>query len=1073
MLSRRTLTSGVLVALLLFAPLLSGNGLVSADSHWTGEDQGLTSDLQAQDIFAYFDPQYEHTVIMWRNVNTMQAFEMQDLQSAEYLLYRHTSPMNTSVVENESLVPFATVAACSSPDVFDCPNYQHYYIHYLPPSVNGSFYYGIATSCGVCNQGNWSNTTLIQHFQKGASNVFDPLTESTHAITAPFMLSGSYDVTRGVTSLTWVNLNTIIHGSIPPNSHQIKLYKHDQPASRSSWPMMQKELIAVIPEGNTFYEHQIDDGTDTDTFYSVTYLMNYGYEDLRFVESNKLEVPVHEDNVAPGSVLAVTAVFTPNEDEGTGVTSIFWDDIVGETAESYHIWRSGEAITNTSDTDVIQIGVVAEGEERYDFEVDRGAIGRSFYAVTVADGLGNRNSSVSEFARTGEIFEDTFNPWIAEPTAVQSTFLGDSQTKITWADQMGVEGEVYHVWFSEGVQLTGSSNVSQDATLIASVPDGVQEAYATVPTNVDRMSYYCVTTEARYHLNTTYEDFRFQQNCASPVNEDTLPPAATLLSTPSLHVQGETKFILFQWLNNINEEGESFTLYRHTGDPWAGTNSTSGQVSLSSGWEVALGPLLAPDNAVVTMMRQVSLQPDTDVEVWYALTVTDEWGNENGAVTSPGNAYLVHEDTTAPTATVFVEGDGEDGGTVVVQSLNEGEYELMFVVDEDLSEYPIINVTTANIAYDPETGNVVSGHAFTDQRSTVRAEPVPGKEKTYRLRMTVPSGLNTTSLRVEYTLFDIVQNDATYMFENWTIDSFEPQITLYAPSSSSTYLYGEYVRIHGAVVDDIGIREVKLMFEKGLDQFPTTKTEWFTVTDLTTIDGDGRTLVFEWNDPAASWPVKGEQRVIVQATDLAGNIEVVEVIFTVDLCQRTVSGLTICATEIDELKPIDTDDDGIPDSIDDCPISAAGTVVGADGCDLPGPFSGTYLLVYGIGGLNILLLFIALVAAILAGRDPAKRAAGDEEDMTEEDDWMMEFMGSVSASDAADDIRDDLDAPTEKPKEEEESDDEEEEEEDIFQERVGRSPKRRRKKKDDDDDDDDSRGGRKEARRRGVKRRGE
>ena len=1059
----------MLLALLLLAPLGAGISSVAADAHWDGEDQGLSADLQAQDILVYFDNLAENTIIQWRNVATTQAFEMQDLQSAEYLLYRHDGPINSSVVENLSLNPIATIAACPSADVFDCPNYGHSYTYALPPSVNGSFYYAIATKCTVCSQGNWSNTSLIQHFETGASNIFDPVPEQTHAITAPFLMSGSYDVSRGITTLTWINLNTILPGSLATNSHQIKIYKHEEAANRLLWPVMQKELIGLMPEGNTYFEYAVEEGTDTDTYYSVTYELNNGYEDIRFIESNKLETPVHEDNVPPAPLLVqVTALFNPDEQEGKGTTSIFWKDVEGEAEEVYYIWRSGAPINNTSQSDVILVGTASEDSERFDYEVERGTIGISYYAVTTADALGNRDANVTAIARTGGINENTFDPWIAEPTNVQATYIGNGQTKITWTDQIGVEGEVYHVWFSEGVQLTGSSNVSRDATLVAAIPDGVQEAYAIVPINQDRMSYYCVTTEARYsQLNTTYEDFRFQQNCAAPVNEDTLPPGATLLSTPSLHVQGDEKFVLFQWLNNINEDGESFTLYRHTGYPWDDENATSGIISAENGWVVSVGPLLAPDNAEVTILKQVDLQPNTDALVWYALTVTDEWGNENTAATAPGNAYEVHEDTTAPTARVFVEGEDEDGDTITVQSLNEGEYELIFVIDEDLSEHPIINVTTSDIEYDPETGDVTVGHAFTDQRSTVRADPVSGKEKTYRLRMTVPEGLATTSLKVEYTLFDIVHNDATYMFENWTIDSFEPLITLYSPSSKSTYLYGEYVRIHGAVTDDIGISHVKLKFEKGLDDFPTTKTEWFNVTDLTTMDSDGKTMVFEWSDPAASWHVKGNQSVTIEATDLAGNSHTIEIIFIVDLCQRTTSGMTICATEVEDLKPTDSDDDGIQDSLDSCPLSPPGTETGADGCLKPGAFSGTYLLVYGVGAMNLLLLLIAIIAALLAGRDPAKRhRAGDEDEMTEEDDWMMEFMGG----DSGDDVRSDLDTSKPDEKEEPEEEEEEEEEDDIFGENIGRQPTRRQKKRGGDDDSgSDSQS---KVQRRSVKRRG-
>ena len=46
------------------------------------------------------------------------------------------------------------------------------------------------------------------------------------------------------------------------------------------------------------------------------------------------------------------------------------------------------------------------------------------------------------------MFEDAFTNWIAEPDDVVATFIGDSTTRITWNDQLGVEGERYHIYWS-------------------------------------------------------------------------------------------------------------------------------------------------------------------------------------------------------------------------------------------------------------------------------------------------------------------------------------------------------------------------------------------------------------------------------------------------------------------------------------------------------------------------------------------------------------------------------------------------------------------------------------------------
>ena len=57
---------------------------------------------------------------------------------------------------------------------------------------------------------------------------------------------------------------------------------------------------------------------------------------------------------------------------------------------------------------------------------------------------------------------------------------------------------------------------------------------------------------------------------------------------------------------------------------------------------------------------------------------------------------------------------------------------------------------------------------------------------------------------------------------------------------------------------------------------------------------------------------------MVEAGDANGNVRQISIIFTVDLCQRTVSGFTVCATSVDDLTPPDVDNDGVRDDMDMC-----------------------------------------------------------------------------------------------------------------------------------------------------------
>ena len=339
--------------------------------------------------------------------------------------------------------------------------------------------------------------------------------------------------------------------------------------------------------------------------------------------------------------------------------------------------------------------------------------------------------------------------------------------------------------------------------------------------------------------------------------------------------------------------------------------------------------------------------------------------------------------------------------------------------------------------------------------------------------MTLPPGLENAELYVEYTLVDQAGNTETSTVVGWPIDVQDPDIQMYSPGTSSTYLYGEYVRVHGSVSDDVGVDYVRIKFEKGLATSTIQRTEWFNVTDITALDDDGKVFVFEYVDPAASWPVKGPQKLIVEAGDAAGNVRHISIIFTVDLCQRSVSGFTICATSVDDLSPPDIDNDGVRDDMDMCIEPTLEEVDPSTGCSTPGLFSGTYILVYAMGGLNLVLLIAAILAASMANANPSKKRRGDEEDMMDEDDWMADFMSGGSGAGSPDDVRADMESLNTS-KEDKKEEKKVEEEEDIFQEKVSR-PKRRTKKKpeenNDDDDDDDEGGSRPRVRRRTVRRR--
>ena len=191
--------------------------------------------------------------------------------------------------------------------------------------------------------------------------------ELTNVITGPFFVQANYIDSLGATDISWVNLNTIVPDSLPEvgeTAYQISVYRHLQAADRATWSTIATEQIAQLAAGDTSYRYFVAPDTDVDVYYSVTYFY-LGYEDVRFLGTNTLENPIHEDNVAPGAVQDVAASFVAEPAGGTGNTTITWTDIESESGETYHIWRSGLPINDTTNPGVEMVGVAYDEDGVY------------------------------------------------------------------------------------------------------------------------------------------------------------------------------------------------------------------------------------------------------------------------------------------------------------------------------------------------------------------------------------------------------------------------------------------------------------------------------------------------------------------------------------------------------------------------------------------------------------------------------------------------------------------------------------------------------------------------------------
>jgi hypothetical protein len=75
-------------------------------------------------------------------------------------------------------------------------------------------------------------------------------------------------------------------------------------------------------------------------------------------------------------------------------------------------------------------------------------------------------------------------------------------------------------------------------------------------------------------------------------------------------------------------------------------------------------------------VRQLPIPDGVDREVWYAVIIEDQWGNQNPEMFNGigGNAVEINEDTKYPEATMLLL--GEDGLVFLSPSLVSGSYVL-------------------------------------------------------------------------------------------------------------------------------------------------------------------------------------------------------------------------------------------------------------------------------------------------------------------------------------------------------------------------------------------------------------
>ena len=1003
------LIATLLVVLMAFSviPIMSASA----------EDFGDPMSLQAQDITASFDTSTELTTITWRNIDSPGA-ELNNIFDAVYNLYRHTENITRDNVNKAQLIH--QVDACNSSQIggstsrYDCMAFNgshpgHSFSYLVSPGTDDMFYYGITTTI--------STTNTFSELIFNESSLYHGVQEVTTPIRTPYNLQASFDASSSTTTLNWVNYNDIfpILPETGPDAYSTRVWKTTEPVTRqTSFSLLSATTpIANISAGISTYVVDVPEQTDSDYYYSITYYLpnwtdgNQDYEDIRFLSNNALTSPVTEDNLPPQKVNSVTTSFIPNPTTGGGKTIISWVEIEAEAGESYAIYSSGSMFNNTTSFGPTIVSIVSEGQESYEHQLPIGRLGHSTYCVVVIDANGIFDTYIPQ-SSCSTVYEDAFYNWTAEPTQVTAEFIGNATTVVQWKDQLGAEGEVYHIWRSDYL-VSGSQFVpNQTVFWMASVPDGIQIANIPVPAEVDRLSFYFVTSEALYqHVNGTYHYTSLVQNWAGAIEENTVTPVSPIIN--SLTVDGQSNLVMLEWLNNGQIDFEEYTVWKHFGDPFGEDEDEASNISAENGWQ--LYDRQITDTGASwhshSFSRTYNIDSEVDQEVWYAVTISDVFGNENMEAFpgSGGNALKVKEDTTKPTAIYTLYDD--DDNRYTSPSLVSGSYKIIISVDEYLFTMPQMEITT-------ETGGIVTGGlkqmlSYADNLAI--EELGPQYYLTFDISNTVSAGV----INFNVTLTDESLNLNQIMWDNRSLDATNPTLQVYSPaagSDGSKYLYGNYIQLLAGVSDDVQVSSFEYRFTYNYASGSSSTSPWTTPEEIQDVDGDNKSLVMDVPINSGNFP-SGQHAVTFRAIDSAGNQVLSQVVFVVDNCRNSLEGTTVC-NYVESLKPE-------PEPV----------VVNPSFSDPP------YIMVWVLSGIVLFSLVMMLLVIRTSMKTP-KKSSGDDED---EDDWMSEFIGTTQTVDM------DLitqTQPTEKelPTIEEE---EPEEEEDPFAVNVSTRKSRRRK----------------------------
>jgi hypothetical protein len=559
-------------------------------------------DLEAKNLVALVDVTNETVTLSWENIDTNDFTILNNLKTTNYSLYRSDEPLNSSNYQQAELVEDSIQACLPSDNFTICKNRVHAVVYNTPPNTDGSYYYGVISTL--------ENGSIIANLSIGNATLIEPVNEFGSPITSPYSLQAAYDIENSTTHLSWIDVSQI-DASID-STHTTSIWSHLVQANTSNWEDLNKtEVVANLSSDVNSYEiaHPLD--VSRVNFYTILHIFD-GQVDSRLLSGNTLAEGLAEDNVGP--VITGTLLAQFNATEST--TALNWNgSIIDEMNSTLHIWRSASTITDIHADGVEEITQLIANSTHYNFTVEPGYSGESYYLITLSDEFGNHQTNLA-LAPNAHLYEFTLTTnqnIVTDLSASHSMGV----TQLTWTDLANHTEATYQIWSSTTGQINSTTFNTSNVTLLAVIEAGVQHYNNTFEEGVSQYSWYAITAIASFGTqNLTYSQTNLSltlNSLSGYVAEDTKKPTAPTVLNANYLVNGTTQIT---WNGALQEQGTMWNIYRNLYT----------DLDEESFW-VLVGQMENEGTSLHTVFVDTIAQSGEVVTSVYAIEGTDIFGN--------------------------------------------------------------------------------------------------------------------------------------------------------------------------------------------------------------------------------------------------------------------------------------------------------------------------------------------------------------------------------------------------------------------------------------------------------------